>query len=196
MRSACSPAPGPRGGLWWNIISQAALHHPSWQLLLVLLWRSVGFLLLYTPVLINSKNIALLFIMHVYFYNLHIRPIMASISDDSDKTTCTLHFELQNDGEIGCRSPSNVTLCDNETTDHLSSVRFWPALTMLLSLSSRLPLVTVQLCSSSALSSKGVPPVAMSPSYSFLQFTTKCILVTKHKPQNKTRLITSLHKTL
>lgn len=58
-------------------------------------------------------------------------------------------------------------------------------LTMLFSLSSRLPLVTVQLCNSSAVSSKGEPPVAMSPAYSLKTFTTKCMQVTKLKTRHQ-----------
>lgn len=165
MRSACSPATGPRGGLRRNIISQAALHHCSWQLLLVLLWRSVGFLLLYTPVLIHSKNI--------FTVNYYVCLLVYGQSH-----VCFTVW-IKKWGWNWLYNKSRKCWGAPETTSHLSCIRLWAALTMLLSLSSRLPLVTVQLCSSSALSSKGVPPVAMSPTYSLLEFTTKCILVTK-----------------
>lgn len=55
MGGACSPATSPRGGLWRDVVSEAALHDRSRQLLLILLRHSVGFLLLSAPVLINSK---------------------------------------------------------------------------------------------------------------------------------------------
>lgn len=52
-----------------------------------------------------------------------------------------------------------------QDNDNVCMVTFSVSLlTVLLSLSSRLLLVTVQLCSSSSLSTKGVPPVAMSQS--------------------------------
>lgn len=56
MGGACSPPASPRGGLRRDVVREAALHYCSRQLLLVLLRHSVGFLLLYAPVLINRKQ--------------------------------------------------------------------------------------------------------------------------------------------
>lgn len=53
VRSACSPPASSRGGLGGNVVRKAALHG-SRQFFPVLLRRSIGLLLLYPPVLLNS----------------------------------------------------------------------------------------------------------------------------------------------
>lgn len=67
MGGACSPPASPRGGLWRDVVSEAALHYCSRKLLLVLFGHSVGFLLLYTPVLIHRKQTwVLLICVHTF----------------------------------------------------------------------------------------------------------------------------------